>query len=180
MSPSSSFFKLIRFSEALSQIALQICQCTTAPTALLNRGYMACAPTHPTLAVDLKLLEFSRLQFLHMVPNSTGWCAALEAFLTSLGFKLRTRVSPSLQSFINVPDCLLRIACAADLPTHYVGIMSYATRRKSGSRISWTRHVGSHAPLRLIPYPAPLRHYLLHLHLRLRHLPLDPHSRVHR
>lgn len=56
---------------------------------------MASAPTHPTLAVDLKLLEFARLQFLHMVPNTTGWCGALEAFLSSLAFKLQTRVSAS-------------------------------------------------------------------------------------
>lgn len=54
---------------------------------------MACSPTHPTLAVDVKLLEFARLQFLHMVPNTTGWCAALEGFLNTLGFKLQTRVS---------------------------------------------------------------------------------------
>lgn len=61
---------------------------------------MGCTPTHPTLAVDLKLLEFGRLQFLHMVPNTTGWCAALEAFLNGLNFKLQTRVSSSSSDVI--------------------------------------------------------------------------------
>lgn len=166
------FIALTGFSEALSQIALPICQCTPAPTALLNRGYMACAPTHPTLAVDLKLLEFARLQFLHVVPNSTGWCAALEAFLTSLGFKLRTRVSPLLQACAHSSDVILRTACAADSPTHCVGIMSYATLRTSGSRLSLTTLVGSDPPPRL----TLLHRYLLPLHLCLLHLPLDPHG----
>lgn len=82
----------------LKQIVLQTCHCTPAPAALLARGLMASSPTHPTLAVDIKLLEFARLQFLHMVPNTTGWCAALEACLTSLGFKLQTRVSTFITS----------------------------------------------------------------------------------
>lgn len=54
---------------------------------------MASSPTNPTLAVDMKLLEFARMQFLYMAPNTTGWCAALEACLRNLGFKLQTVVS---------------------------------------------------------------------------------------
>ncbi|KAF7965169.1 hypothetical protein HWV62_45272 [Athelia sp. TMB] len=77
--------------DLLTEIALPICQCTPAPHALLARGLMACSPTHPTLAIDLKLLAFARLQFLHMVPNTSGWCGALEAFLSALGYKLLTR-----------------------------------------------------------------------------------------
>ncbi|KZP07905.1 hypothetical protein FIBSPDRAFT_674779, partial [Athelia psychrophila] len=79
------------YFDSLNEIKLPTCYCTPAPAALLARGLMASSPTHPTLAVDIKLLEFARMQFLHMVPNTTGWCAALEACMTSLGFKLQTR-----------------------------------------------------------------------------------------
>ncbi|KZP06311.1 hypothetical protein FIBSPDRAFT_914718 [Athelia psychrophila] len=79
------------YFDRIVQIALPICSCTSAPHALLARGFICSSPTHPTLAVDIKLLEFARMQFLHMIPNTTGWCGALEDFLTSLGFKLETR-----------------------------------------------------------------------------------------
>ncbi|KZP21347.1 hypothetical protein FIBSPDRAFT_718402, partial [Athelia psychrophila] len=75
----------------VSCIALPLCSCISAPHALLARGFICSSPTYPTLAVDIKLLEFARMQFLHMIPNTTGWCGALEACLTSLGFKLQTR-----------------------------------------------------------------------------------------
>ncbi|KAF7965549.1 hypothetical protein HWV62_42898 [Athelia sp. TMB] len=75
----------------LSDMTIQTCRCTPAPQVLLARGLMACSPTNPSLAIDLKLLDFARLQFLHMAPNTTGWCAALEACLENLGYKLKTR-----------------------------------------------------------------------------------------
>ncbi|KAF7966738.1 hypothetical protein HWV62_37237 [Athelia sp. TMB] len=75
----------------LFDVTIQVCRCTPAPQLLLARSLMACSPTNPSLAIDLKLLDFARLQFLHMAPNTTGWCAALEACLKNLGYKLKTR-----------------------------------------------------------------------------------------
>lgn len=97
---------------ALKEHTITTCHCSTAPHVLLALGYFACSPVAPTLAVDLKLLEFARLQFLHLVPNTTGWCDAMESFLSGLFFKLTTRVStyrlilPS--SFINSEQNSLR------------------------------------------------------------------------
>ncbi|KAF7965098.1 hypothetical protein HWV62_45723, partial [Athelia sp. TMB] len=78
------------YFDKLTQITISTCQCISAPRALLARGLFACSPTQPTLAIDIKLLEFGRVQFLHMAPNATGWCSALEVFLKSLGYKLQT------------------------------------------------------------------------------------------
>lgn len=72
---------------------------------------MASSPTHPTLAIDIKLLECARMQFLHMVPNTTGWCAALETCLSSLGFKLQTRVSSCVITAISLLMNIVRIHC---------------------------------------------------------------------
>ncbi|KZP19915.1 hypothetical protein FIBSPDRAFT_680163, partial [Athelia psychrophila] len=79
------------FFDALKEQSISICQCSTAPQVLLARGFFACSPVAPSLAVDIKLLEFARLQFLHLVPNTTGWCDAMESFLNGLLFKLTTR-----------------------------------------------------------------------------------------
>lgn len=68
------------------------CRCLSAPNQLVTAGLFPCAPVAPTLAVDLKLLEFTRQQFLFVAPNMTGWCDALETFLSNLSFKLTTRV----------------------------------------------------------------------------------------
>lgn len=86
---------------------------------------MCSSPTHPTLAVDIKLLEYARLQFLHMVPNTTGWCGALEAFLNSLGFKLETRVRPFAFLDIMLFIHFHRIRSVADLLLAFVGIILY-------------------------------------------------------
>lgn len=69
------------------------CRCKPVPDQLLAEGLFPCAPTAPTLAVDLKLLEFARLQFLTMVPNLTGWCEAMELHLKGLSFKFVAKVS---------------------------------------------------------------------------------------
>ncbi|KAF7968760.1 hypothetical protein HWV62_29352 [Athelia sp. TMB] len=75
----------------LRKLNIYVCSCCPAPTQLLDRGLFPCAPTFPTLAVDLKLLEFARIQFLTMIPNVLGWCEAVELFLRSMLFKLTTK-----------------------------------------------------------------------------------------
>lgn len=56
------------------------------------QGLFPCAPMYPTLAVDLKLLEFARIQFLSLTPNVSGWCEAVVTFLKGLSFNLQGKV----------------------------------------------------------------------------------------
>jgi hypothetical protein len=46
----------------------------------------------PTLAVNLKMLEFARELFLQVAPNNTAWCDTLKSFLGSRRYKLTTQV----------------------------------------------------------------------------------------
>ena len=50
----------------------------------------------PTLAVDLRVLEFVRLLFIRQSPNQTAWCDTLETFLDGMKYKLASKVSISL------------------------------------------------------------------------------------
>jgi hypothetical protein len=76
----------------LKSIEIHSCECSPAALQLLRRGLFPCAPIAPTLAVDLKVLEFVRELFVRMPPNTTAWCETLEAFLGNQGYKLKTRV----------------------------------------------------------------------------------------
>ncbi|KAJ6451135.1 hypothetical protein C8R45DRAFT_848602 [Mycena sanguinolenta] len=38
---------------------------------LLQRGYFPCAPLEPTLAIELRVVEFVRRLFLNIPPNNT-------------------------------------------------------------------------------------------------------------
>ncbi|KAG2125135.1 hypothetical protein DEU56DRAFT_693213, partial [Suillus clintonianus] len=56
------------FFDAFEEITIIACPCSPAPLQLLRRGLFPCAPLAPSLAVDLRLLEFVRLLFLSSVP----------------------------------------------------------------------------------------------------------------
>lgn len=60
---------------------------------LLQWGLFPCAPVAPSLAVDMKLLEFSQSFFLRVSPNMTAMSTTLEDCLGTLGYKLETVVS---------------------------------------------------------------------------------------
>ena len=60
---------------------------------LLSLSLFPCAPQFPSLAVDLALLRFVRELFVRLPPNTSSFCETLEAFLSSRGYKLQTRVS---------------------------------------------------------------------------------------
>ncbi|KAG1772840.1 hypothetical protein EV702DRAFT_976390 [Suillus placidus] len=81
------------FSDAFEEIAIIACPCSPAPLQLLRRRLFPCAPLAPSLAVDLRLLEFVRLLFLRQSPNQTAWCDALETFLDRMKYKLRLKNS---------------------------------------------------------------------------------------
>ncbi|KII83750.1 hypothetical protein PLICRDRAFT_83678, partial [Plicaturopsis crispa FD-325 SS-3] len=77
----------------LGQIEIQVCACRPAASQLLARGLFPCAPRAPSLAVDLRMLEFVRTLFVRVPPNATAWCDALEDFLDGRGYKLDSRNS---------------------------------------------------------------------------------------
>ncbi|KAG6823096.1 hypothetical protein H0H92_011410, partial [Tricholoma furcatifolium] len=79
---------LVNF-DSLERINVALCPCVEgAPRQLLQRGYFACAPVFPSLAVHLKVLDFASELFVNIAPNTTAWCKAVEAFLDRQGYRL--------------------------------------------------------------------------------------------
>ena len=71
---------------------LTCCVCTPAPVQLMKHGLFACSPISPTLAVDLRVLEFMKTLFVWLTPNTTAWCEALESFLDTQGYRSQSKV----------------------------------------------------------------------------------------
>ncbi|KAF7297486.1 CxC2 domain-containing protein [Mycena indigotica] len=99
---------LIQFN-VISETTLQLCTCSNAaaPRQLLRAGFFACSPCNPTLAVDITLLDFVRNLFLHISPNNTAFCRALEGTLAERGLRLfsgelRLRFNNALQWYTQV------------------------------------------------------------------------------
>lgn len=69
-----------------------------------------CSPVYPTLAIDIRVLDFVRRLFLRIAPNYTAWCSAATDFLASLGYHLpgddplRRRFTNALQWYISLND----------------------------------------------------------------------------
>ncbi|KAF8212963.1 hypothetical protein K438DRAFT_1427189, partial [Mycena galopus ATCC 62051] len=76
---------------AIEQISLRVCTCFPAATNLLKAGLFPCSPRHPSLAVDVQVLDFVKGLFLNMTPNNTVFTNTLEAFLAQRGYKLATK-----------------------------------------------------------------------------------------
>ncbi|KAJ7469552.1 hypothetical protein FB451DRAFT_1038682 [Mycena latifolia] len=75
----------------IEHLHLHICACRPAPIQLLEAGLFACSPQHPSLAVDLNVLDFVARLFVNLPPNNTAFCNTLESFLSSRGYKLITK-----------------------------------------------------------------------------------------
>jgi hypothetical protein len=102
---------------------IRICQCGSAPLQLLSQGLFPCAPTYPTLAVDLQMLDFLGELFIRLPPNVTSWCDALESILNIRGYKLTTRVCTTV--ILSYPFLLYMFQ---ELPTpsiHQFDAMAY-------------------------------------------------------
>ncbi|KAJ7859935.1 hypothetical protein B0H14DRAFT_2745682 [Mycena olivaceomarginata] len=78
---------VVRFT-AISDLDIHICECAPAAVQLLRAGLFPSAPWRPSLAVDLRVLEFARNLFGRISPNNTAWTATMESFLRDLGFTL--------------------------------------------------------------------------------------------
>ncbi|KAI6163378.1 hypothetical protein EDD17DRAFT_1507371 [Pisolithus thermaeus] len=77
--------------QSLENIEISYCACTPAPIFLMDCGLLACSPVAPTLAVDLHVLEFMRMLFVHLTPNMTAWSEALKSFLDAQGYQLESK-----------------------------------------------------------------------------------------
>ena len=104
--------KIVRFSQ-VEEIVLRKCNTHKIALQLLQRGLFGCAPLAPTLAVDIKALEFIRVFFLRVSPNVTAISKTFEDCLGALGYKLETAVS--LHSRVYIKNKSLRMPFAIDL-----------------------------------------------------------------
>ena len=77
---------------ALELVNIRACKCSPAAGQLLEMGYFPCAPYHPTLAIEVRMLQFVTKLFVRISPNNTAWCATVEDFLQNLGYKLTSAV----------------------------------------------------------------------------------------
>ncbi|KAH6886114.1 hypothetical protein BKA70DRAFT_1377276 [Coprinopsis sp. MPI-PUGE-AT-0042] len=64
--------------------ARSICTCNP-PAHLVTVGYFPCAPVRPSLAVDIRMLEFMHELYVRSAPNRTAWASALESVYSNQG-----------------------------------------------------------------------------------------------
>ncbi|KAJ7454484.1 hypothetical protein FB451DRAFT_1373547 [Mycena latifolia] len=79
---------IIQFS-SVDDAQLRICSCSPAAVQLIQCGAFPCTPLAPTLAVDLRVLEFTMNLFLQITPNNTAFSTTLERCLGAMGFQLQ-------------------------------------------------------------------------------------------
>ncbi|KAJ3717495.1 hypothetical protein C8R42DRAFT_587027 [Lentinula raphanica] len=102
---------VVRFC-ALERIQLNICACRTAAVQLVERGLFPCAPLQPSLAVDMRVLDFVSRLFLRISPNTTALANTIHDFLCSQGYNmegedpLRRRFGNALQWYISLQDSI--------------------------------------------------------------------------
>ncbi|KAJ3710346.1 hypothetical protein DFJ43DRAFT_1009274 [Lentinula guzmanii] len=100
---------IVRFTK-LQKLVLSVCACRTAAVQLVEQGLFPCAPVHPTLAVDIHVLDFVTRLFLRIAPNNTAWADSINEFLSSQGYQLqgqdplRRRFGNALQWYNSLQD----------------------------------------------------------------------------
>ncbi|KAJ3825201.1 hypothetical protein F5880DRAFT_1478695 [Lentinula raphanica] len=100
---------VVRFSK-IEQIELWASDCSKAAVQLIRSGLFPCSPVYPTLAVDIRVLDFVRRLFLRIAPNYTAWCSTAIDFLAAQGYHLpgddplRRRFANALQWFMSLHD----------------------------------------------------------------------------
>lgn len=104
-----------------------MCNCAPAAVQLMAAGAFPCAPLHPTLAVDLRLLEFALNLFVQIAPNNTAFTLALERTLGSLGFQLDHTVCLWLTLAANL------LISYSELPAPSIWKLSYVVHSPSQS-----------------------------------------------
>lgn len=110
LSLSSTFCNLLSHTTEIEQIELWASECSKAAVQLVRSGLFPCSPIYPTLAVDIRVLDFVRRLFLRIAPNYTAWCNAATDFLAAQGYRLpgddplRRRFANALQWFMSLND----------------------------------------------------------------------------
>ncbi|KAJ3715792.1 hypothetical protein C8R42DRAFT_698260 [Lentinula raphanica] len=106
------YMKLLRETENLKQDPLNVCACRTAAVQLVERGLFPCAPLQPSLAVDMRVLDFVSRLFLRISPNTTALADTIRDFLCSQGYNmqgedpLRRRFGNALQWYTSLQDAI--------------------------------------------------------------------------
>ncbi|KAJ3816805.1 hypothetical protein F5880DRAFT_1512329, partial [Lentinula raphanica] len=102
---------VVRFCE-LERILLNVCACRTAAVQLVERGLFPCAPLQPSLAVDMRVLDFVARLFLRISPNTTALADTICDFLSSQGYHmqgedpLRRRFGNALHWYTSLQDAM--------------------------------------------------------------------------
>ncbi|KAG6905067.1 hypothetical protein DXG01_005303, partial [Tephrocybe rancida] len=63
------------------------------PSSRTPNPHRKFSPQEPTLAVEIKVLDFVSSLFLNVAPNNAGWSKTVETFLEKQGYKLKTEGS---------------------------------------------------------------------------------------
>ncbi|KAJ3743316.1 hypothetical protein EV360DRAFT_90237 [Lentinula raphanica] len=129
---------VVRFSK-IEQIDLWSSDCSKAAVQLICSGLFPCSPVYPTLAVDIRVLDFVRRLFLHIAPNYTAWCSTALDFLASQGYHLpgddplRRQFANALQWFMSLHD---RVTTEIDtVLEHQLLVRIVVIRRRGCHRI---------------------------------------------
>ncbi|KAG1730468.1 hypothetical protein EDB19DRAFT_1897065 [Suillus lakei] len=118
--------------DTLKEINIITCPCFPVPLQLLHRGLFPCTPLVPSLTVDLRVLEFVHLLFIHQAPNQTAWCDAVETFLDGMGYKL---------------SCKNNLCCRFGNTFHWYRVLSILARNHISSIITNIQRGQAHIPL---------------------------------
>ncbi|KAJ7078523.1 hypothetical protein C8R43DRAFT_1143381 [Mycena crocata] len=78
---------------SIDDVEIKVCDCHSVAEQLMQIAAFPCAPLAPTLAVDLRVLEFTMNLFLQVAPNNTVFALALERVLANMGYQLDHRNS---------------------------------------------------------------------------------------
>ncbi|THU93061.1 hypothetical protein K435DRAFT_555641, partial [Dendrothele bispora CBS 962.96] len=88
-------------------------KCELVAVQLVRSGLFPCAPFRPSLAVDIRMLDFVTQLFLRVSPNHTAWCHTLEDYLGSQGYRihgtnpLRRRFANALMWFNSLQNAVV-------------------------------------------------------------------------
>ncbi|KAJ7080331.1 hypothetical protein C8R44DRAFT_894812 [Mycena epipterygia] len=85
--PRNQRVTIMRFS-SVEDMDVPVCDCRLAAVTLVRGGAFPCAPLQPSLAVDLRVLEFASKLFLNIAPNHTAFSTTLETILSTMGYQL--------------------------------------------------------------------------------------------
>ncbi|KAJ7850425.1 hypothetical protein B0H14DRAFT_3137678 [Mycena olivaceomarginata] len=117
---------------SIEDVEIYFCDCTPAAVQLMRLGAFGCAPMLPSLAMDLRVLEFAMNLFLQISPNNTAFSLMLERVLGNMGFQLGHQNSLR-RRFAN---CLMWYSHLRNLlKHHYSGIIDTTREELVGPEV---------------------------------------------